>query len=64
MADQIIRCEDCKYQIKSWIPDGRMKEKGYWVYSCDFIDDHFVGVPVWGRPDQFCSSARKRNGKK
>lgn len=56
----IIRCQDCKHQKKYWHEDKRMKEKGYWVYGCDLIDDSFVGTPVWGSPDQFCSSAESR----
>lgn len=58
----IIKCQDCKYQKKYWHEDRRMKEKGYWIYGCDLIDDSFVGTPVWGADDQFCSSAEvKKN---
>ena len=56
----IIRCKDCKHQKKVWHEDKRMKEKGYWVYDCEFIDDPFVGVPVCGQPDEFCSNAERR----
>lgn len=55
-----IRCKDCKHQKKYWHEDKRMKDKGYWVYDCDFIDDPFTGVPVCGQPDEFCSSAELR----
>ena len=57
----IIRCQDCKHQKKYWHEDRRMKEKGYWIYGCDLIDDSFVGTPVWGADNQFCSSAEAKN---
>ena len=53
----IIRCKDCKHQKKYWHEDKRMKDKGYWIYGCELIDDHFTGTPVWGEDNQFCSSA-------
>lgn len=56
----IIRCQNCKHQKKYWYEDKRMKEKGYWIYGCDLIDDHFVGTPVWGADNQFCSSAEAK----
>lgn len=55
-----IRCKDCKHQKKYWHEDKRMKDKGYWVYDCEFIDDPFTGTPVCGQPDEFCSSAERR----
>lgn len=55
-----IKCKDCKHQKKWWNEDKRMKEKGYWIYGCDLIDDHFVGTPVWGEDNQFCSSAERK----
>ncbi len=55
-----IRCKDCKHQKKYWHEDKRMKDKGYWIYGCDFIDDSFVGTPVWGEDNQFCSSAERK----
>lgn len=56
----IIRCKDCKHQKKYWHEDKRMKEKGYWIYGCNLIDDSFVGTPVWGGDNQFCSSAVRK----
>ena len=53
----IIRCKDCKHQKKYWHEDKRMKDKGYWIYGCELISDSFVGTPVWGEDNQFCSSA-------
>lgn len=60
----IIRCKDCKHQKKYWNEDKRMLEKGYWVYKCDLIDDSFVGTPVWGEDNQFCSSAERKENEK
>lgn len=57
---QVIHCKDCKYQRKYWHEDKRMKEKGYWIYGCELIGDHFIGTPVWGEDNQFCSSAEQR----
>lgn len=56
----IIRCKDCKHQKKYWHEDKRMKDKGYWIYGCNLIDDSFVGTPVWGEDNQFCSSAERK----
>ena len=58
----IIRCKDCKYQKKCWHEDKRMKDKGYWIYGCELISDSFVGTPVWGEDNQFCSSAERTGG--
>lgn len=30
---EIVRCKDCKYQVKEWRDDKRLKDKGYWVYG-------------------------------
>ena len=57
----IIRCKDCKHQKKYWHEDKRMKDKGYWIYGCELISDSFVGTPVWGEDNQFCSSAEWRD---
>lgn len=58
----IIRCKDCKHQKKCWHEDKRMKDKGYWIYGCELISDSFVGTPVWGEDNQFCSSAERTGG--
>ena len=57
-GEPVIKCKDCKYQKKYWHKDKRMKEKGYWIYGCELIDDPFIGTPVWGKDNQFCSSAK------
>ncbi len=59
----IIRCKDCKHQKKYWHEDKRMKDKGYWVYDCDFISDPFESTPVCGQPEEFCSSAERMEDK-
>lgn len=60
VRNKVIHCKDCKHQKKYWHEDRRMKDKGYWIYGCDLIDDPFIGVPVYGVPDQFCSSAEPK----
>ena len=62
--DTIVKCKDCKHQKKYWHEDKRMKEKGYWIYGCDFVDDPFVGTPVLGADNQFCSSAEAKKNEK
>lgn len=62
MNNAVIKCKDCKYQKKYWHEDNRMKERGYWIYGCELIDDSFIGTPVWGEDDQFCSSAEMKEG--
>lgn len=62
MNNAVIKCKDCKYQKKYWHEDNRMKERGYWIYGCELIDDSFIRTPVWGEDDQFCSSAEMKEG--
>ena len=62
MNNAVIKCKDCKYQKKYWHEDNRMKERGYWIYGCELIDDSFIGTPVWGEDNQFCSSAEMKEG--
>lgn len=59
---QIIYCKDCKFQQKVWHNDRRLKERGYYCYSCEYISDPFESAPVWGKDNQFCSSAEKKDG--
>lgn len=62
LPEAIVHCKDCKHQKKWWREDKRMKDKGYWIYGCNLIDDSFVGTPVWGDNNQFCSSAEPKGG--
>lgn len=57
---EIIRCKDCKYQVKEWREDKRFKDNGYWVYGCKVISD-ICGYWAWfGPDDEFCSAAERR----
>lgn len=57
---EIIRCKDCKYQVKEWRDDKRLKDKGYWVYGCKVLSD-ICGYWAWfGQDDEFCSEAKRR----
>ena len=58
---KIIRCKDCKHQRKIFHDDRRFKNGGYYTYGCDFISDPFVGTPVYGLDEQFCSSAEEKD---
>lgn len=56
----IIKCQDCKHQIKEWREDKRMKEKGYFVYGCEVFGE-IIGYWGWGgHNDEFCSEAERR----
>lgn len=57
---EIIRCKDCKYQVKEWRDDNRLKDKGYWVYGCKVLSD-ICGYWTWfGQDDEYCSEAERR----
>jgi len=57
---EIVRCKDCKHQVKEWRDDKRLKDKGYWVYGCKVISE-ICGYWAWlGQDDDFCSEAERR----
>ena len=57
---EIIRCKECKYQVKEWREDKRLKENGYWVYGCRVLSE-ICGYWAWfGQDDEFCSEAERR----
>jgi len=57
---EIVRCKDCKHQIKEWRDDKRFKDKGYWVYGCKVMSD-LCGYWAWfGQDNEFCSDAERR----
>ena len=59
-----IKCQDCKYRVKEWREDKRMKEKGYWQYGCS----HFGSLAgYWcfgGYDNEFCSDAERAEKEK
>lgn len=58
----VIRCKDCKYQIKEFRTDKRMKGGGYWVKACQKFGQ-ICGYWAWGGEDnQFCSDAEAKEG--
>lgn len=57
---ELIRCKDCKHQVKEWRDDKRLKDKGYWVYGCKVMSD-LCGYWAWfGQDNEFCSDAERR----
>ena len=57
---EIVRCKDCKHQVKEWRDDKRLKDKGYWAYGCKVISD-ICGYWAWfGQDDEFCSEAERK----
>ena len=60
-AVEVVRCKDCKYQIKEWHPDNRMISKGYYTYGCDRNFHRYSSNAVNGRDNEFCSHGERRN---
>ena len=57
---EIIRCRNCRYQIKEFRSDKREKGGGHYVYACKRFGEMF-GYWGWGGEDnEFCSDAEKR----
>lgn len=57
----VIKCKDCKHQIKEWREDRRMKEKGYWSYGCEYFGDLMGYWGFGGNDNEFCSEAEQRD---
>ena len=57
---EIVRCGECKHQVKQWHEDNRRKDKGYYIYWCDRNEDPFVAHTVSGEPTDFCSYGERR----
>ena len=57
---EVVRCKDCKYQIKEWHPDNRMISKGYYTYGCDRNFHLYSSNAVNGRDNEFCSYGERR----
>lgn len=57
----VIKCKDCKYQIKEWREDRRMKEKGYWSYGCKYFGELMGYWGFGGNDNEFCSEAEQRD---
>ena len=56
-GESIIKCKDCKYQIKEWREDRRMKDKGYWAYGCKHFGEIMGYWGFGGNDNEFCSDA-------
>ena len=61
-AIEIVQCKDCKHQCKIWHADKRMKEKGYWIYSCKGNSDPFASHTVNGYDDEYCCYGERKKG--
>ena len=59
---EIVRCRDCKHQVKEWRDDKRLKDKGYWVYGCKMISDACGYWACFGQDNEFCSDAERKEG--
>ena len=57
LKSEVIKCQNCKYRVKRWHEDKRMKNKGYWSYGCKHFGE-IMGYWGWGGyDDEFCSDA-------
>ena len=57
---EIIRCKDCKHQVKEWRTDKRFKGNGYMVCGCDVVGDACGYWALLGQDDDYCSWAERR----
>ena len=57
----IIKCKDCKYQVKEWQEDKRMKDKGYWVCGCEHFGELMGYWGFGGNDNEFCSDAEQKD---
>lgn len=56
----VIRCKDCKHQVKEWRTDKRLKDNGYMVCGCDVVGDACGYWALLGQDDDYCSYAERR----
>jgi len=61
---ELIRCKDCKHQVKEWRDDKRLKDKGYWVCGCEVVGDACGYWALLGQDDDYCSMAERRTDDK
>ena len=59
-GEPVIKCKDCKYRVKEWREDNRMKEKGYWVYGCKHFGEIMGYWGFGGNDNEFCSDAEQK----
>lgn len=57
---EIVRCKDCKHQVKEWRTDKRLKNKGYMVCGCEVVGDACGYWALLGQDEDFCSYAERR----
>ena len=57
---EIIRCKECKHQVKEWRTDKRLKDNGYMVCGCDVVGDACGYWALLGQDDDYCSMAERR----
>ena len=61
-GEPVIKCQDCKYRVKEWREDKRMKGKGYWVYGCKHFGEIIGFWGFGGNDNEFCSYAEQKGG--
>ena len=61
-GEAVIKCKNCKYQVKEWREDERMKNQGYWVYGCEHFGEIMGYWGFGGNDNEFCSDAERKGG--
>lgn len=61
-GEPVIKCQDCKYRVKEWREDRRMKENGYWAYGCEHFGEIMGYWGFGGYDNEFCSDAEQKGG--
>ena len=57
----LIRCKDCKHQVKEWREDKRFKGNGYYACGCDIVGDACGYWALLGQDYDYCSRAERKN---
>lgn len=61
---EVIRCKDCKHQVKEWRDDKRLKGNGYYACGCDIVGDACGYWALLGQDYAYCSMAERKEVKR
>lgn len=57
---ELVRCRDCKHQVKEWRTDKRYKDNGYTACGCDVVGDACGFWALLGQDDDYCSYGQRK----
>lgn len=63
-AVPVIRCKDCRHQVKEWRDDKRFKGNGYYACGCDIVGDACGYWALLGQDYDYCSMAERKEVKR